>query len=104
MSPGPSAGLVGDTGSRGALTVMQPFAVSNGLIDKYHAIRSATVGYGVGGPSKALLARAPVSLPAIVITGLDIEPPARASALLRKDELSPERLEFAIRRASRDRA
>jgi len=47
-----------DTGSRGALTVMQPFAVSNGLIDKYHAIRSATVGYGVGGPSKALLARA----------------------------------------------
>jgi signal transduction histidine kinase/CheY-like chemotaxis protein len=53
---------------------------------------------------KALLARAPVSLPAIVITGLDIEPPARASALLRKDELSPERLEFAIRRASRDRA
>jgi len=47
-----------DTGSRGALTVMQPFAVSNGLIDKYHATHRVTVGYGIGGPSKALLARA----------------------------------------------
>ncbi len=46
-----------DTGSRGALTLMHPFAASNGLIDKYHATRLATVGYGVGGPSKALLAR-----------------------------------------------
>ncbi len=47
-----------DTGSRGALTVMHPFAQTNGLIDKYHATRTATVGYGVGGPSKALLGRA----------------------------------------------
>jgi membrane-associated protease RseP (regulator of RpoE activity) len=47
-----------DTGSRGALTVMHPFAVTNGLIDKYHATRSVTAGYGVGGPSKVLLARA----------------------------------------------
>lgn len=47
-----------DTGSRGALTLMQPFAVTNGLIDKYHATRRVTVGYGIGGPSKALLARA----------------------------------------------
>lgn len=47
-----------DTGSRGALTVMQPFAVAHGLIEKYHATRRVTVGYGVGGPSKALLARA----------------------------------------------
>jgi hypothetical protein len=47
-----------DTGSRGALTLMQPFAAANGLIDKYHASRRATVGYGIGGPSKALLARA----------------------------------------------
>jgi len=47
-----------DTGSRGALTVMHPFAEANGLIGKYKATRSATVGYGVGGPSKALLARA----------------------------------------------
>lgn len=46
-----------DTGSRGALTVMAPFASAHGLIDKYHATHSATVGYGVGGPSKALLAR-----------------------------------------------
>jgi len=47
-----------DTGSRSALTVMAPFAAAHGLIDQYHARRSATVGYGIGGPSKALLARA----------------------------------------------
>jgi Aspartyl protease/PDZ domain len=47
-----------DTGSRGTLTVMAPFAAAHGLIDRYHASRSATVGYGIGGPSKALLARA----------------------------------------------
>ena len=47
-----------DTGSRGALTVMAPFAAAHGLVDKYQAKRSATVGYGIGGPSKALLARA----------------------------------------------
>jgi len=47
-----------DTGSRGALTVMAPFADAHALIDRYHANRSATVGYGIGGPSKALLARA----------------------------------------------
>lgn len=47
-----------DTGARGALTVMHPFAQANGMVDKYHATRSATVGYGVGGPSRALLGRA----------------------------------------------
>jgi len=47
-----------DTGSRGALTIMAPFAAAHGLVDRYHATRSATVGYGIGGPSKALLARA----------------------------------------------
>ncbi|HWG29235.1 MAG TPA: aspartyl protease family protein [Steroidobacteraceae bacterium] len=47
-----------DTGSRGALIVMHPFATSNALVDKYHATRLETIGYGVGGPSKALLARA----------------------------------------------
>jgi hypothetical protein len=47
-----------DTGARGALTVMAPFAAQHDLIGRYRASRSATVGYGVGGPSKALLARA----------------------------------------------
>jgi hypothetical protein len=47
-----------DTGSRGALTVMRPFAEAHGLVAKYRATRLATTGYGVGGPSKALLARA----------------------------------------------
>jgi signal transduction histidine kinase/CheY-like chemotaxis protein len=45
----------------------------------------------------ALLERLPDSVPAIVVTGLDIPVPARAVALLRKDELTTERLAFAIR-------
>lgn len=51
---------------------------------------------------RELLARAPVPVPAIIITGLDIEPPPRAAGLLRKDELSPHRLAFAIRRVLKD--
>jgi hypothetical protein len=46
-----------DTGSRGGLTLMQPFAQAHGLVAKYHATRLATTGYGVGGPSRSLLAR-----------------------------------------------
>ena len=53
----------------------------------------------VGG--KALLERLPAGLPAIVITGHDEPPPPRAAALLRKDELTRERLAFAIRRVIR---
>jgi signal transduction histidine kinase/CheY-like chemotaxis protein len=45
----------------------------------------------------ALLAQLPVSLPAIVITGADVPPLPRAGAVLRKDELTAERLEFTIR-------
>ena len=53
---------------------------------------------GVDGDS--LLDRLPAALPAIVITGLDVTPPPRAAALLRKEELTRERLAFAIRRVS----
>jgi signal transduction histidine kinase/CheY-like chemotaxis protein len=49
-----------------------------------------------------LLASTPGQVPAIVITGLDTEPPARAAGLLRKEELSQDRLAFAIRRAIRE--
>ena len=45
----------------------------------------------------ALLAGLPAAVPAIVITGADLRPPPRAAALLRKDELTAERLEFTIR-------
>ena len=48
----------------------------------------------------ALLERLPAALPAIVITGLDVAAPPRAAALLRKEELTRERLAFAIRRIS----
>ena len=49
----------------------------------------------------ALLDRLPPGLPAIVITGMDTETPPRAAALLRKDDLTRERLAFAIRRIGR---
>jgi signal transduction histidine kinase/CheY-like chemotaxis protein len=45
----------------------------------------------------ALLSRLPASVPAIIITGADTPRPPRAAALLRKDELTRERLEFTIR-------
>ena len=53
---------------------------------------------GVDGDS--LLERLPAALPAIVITGLDVAAPPRAAALLRKEELTRERLAFTIRRVS----
>ena len=47
----------------------------------------------------ALLERMPAALPAIVITSVDVsEPPPRANDLLRKDQLTRERLAQAIRR------
>ena len=52
----------------------------------------------------ALLSRLPAAVPAIVITGLDVEPPPRAAALLHKDEVTRERLAFAIRNACRARS
>jgi CheY-like chemotaxis protein len=45
----------------------------------------------------ALLAGLPASVPAIIITGADVSAPPRAAALLRKDELTPDRLGFTIR-------
>ncbi len=53
-----------------------------------------------GMDGEALLDRLPAAMPAILITGLDIEQPPRAAALLRKDELTRERLAFTIRRVS----
>jgi len=50
-----------------------------------------------GMDGNALLARLPASVPAIIITGADVPSPPRAAALLRKDELTRERLEFTIR-------
>ena len=51
---------------------------------------------GVDG--NALLERLPATLPTIIITGLDVPAPPGAAALLRKDELTRERLAFVIRR------
>jgi signal transduction histidine kinase len=46
----------------------------------------------------ALLERLPEGIPVIVITGLDVPRPPRAAALLRKGELTRDRLAFTIRR------
>ncbi|MGH3401953.1 MAG: ATP-binding protein [Streptosporangiaceae bacterium] len=54
-----------------------------------------------GMDGQALLERLPASMPTIIITGLDVEQPRRAAALLRKDELTRERLAFTIRSVSR---
>jgi CheY-like chemotaxis protein len=50
---------------------------------------------GLDGP--ALLAGLPARVPAIIITAADAPRPPRAAALLHKDELTSERLEFTIR-------
>ncbi len=50
-----------------------------------------------GMDGSALLARLPASVPAIIVTGADVPPPPRAAAVLRKDELTRERLEFTLR-------
>jgi signal transduction histidine kinase/CheY-like chemotaxis protein len=55
---------------------------------------------GVDG--NTLLDRLPAAVPAIIITGLDVAAPPRAAALLRKEELTRERLAFAIRRVSQE--
>jgi signal transduction histidine kinase/CheY-like chemotaxis protein len=57
---------------------------------------------GSGLDGAALLARLPSSVPTIIITGADVPPPPRAAAVLRKDELTADRLEFTIRGALRD--
>jgi signal transduction histidine kinase/CheY-like chemotaxis protein len=54
-----------------------------------------------GMDGNALLDRLPPALPAIVITGLDVAKPRRAAALLRKEDLTRERLAFAIGRVAR---
>jgi CheY-like chemotaxis protein len=54
-----------------------------------------------GMDGNALLARLPASVPAIIVTGADVPPPPRAAAVLRKDELTRERLEFTLRRVIR---
>jgi signal transduction histidine kinase len=51
---------------------------------------------GVDG--NGLLERLPATVPTIIITGLDVPAPPGAAALLRKDELTRERLAFVIRR------
>ena len=57
-----------------------------------------------GMDGSALLARLPASVPAIIVTGADVPPSPRAAAVLRKDELTRERLEFTLRGVIRERS
>jgi signal transduction histidine kinase len=50
-----------------------------------------------GMDGRALLDRLPADIPAIVITGLDAPLPRRAAVVIRKDDLTRERLVFTIR-------
>jgi hypothetical protein len=47
-----------DTGSRASLSVFRPFADRHGLVERYAARLEAVTGWGIGGPARALLARA----------------------------------------------
>jgi hypothetical protein len=47
-----------DTGSRASLDVTRPFAEEHGLAERYGAKHETITGWGVGGPSRSLLARA----------------------------------------------
>jgi hypothetical protein len=64
-----------DTGSRASLDLMSPFVKANGLVERYGARMERIGGWGVGGPSRELMARArvlklgPVEIPGPV-TGL----------------------------------
>jgi hypothetical protein len=46
-----------DTGARTGLMIMAPFAKKHGFWNRYAATPESTVSYGVGGPSRARLAR-----------------------------------------------
>jgi len=60
-----------DTGSRSSLTLAAPFAAAHGLHAKYAPRFTATTGWGVGGASRAELARAKI----LRIAGFELREP-----------------------------
>jgi len=46
-----------DTGSRASLDLLGPFVEKNGLVARYGATLEGVTGWGVGGPTRSLLAR-----------------------------------------------
>jgi outer membrane lipoprotein-sorting protein len=46
-----------DTGNRGSLSIMRPFAEKNQLKEKYQATTEVVAGYGLGGSARGLLVR-----------------------------------------------
>jgi hypothetical protein len=47
-----------DTGARGSVTILAPFAEQHGLKEHYGATVAAVTGWGVGGPARGLVTRA----------------------------------------------
>jgi membrane-associated protease RseP (regulator of RpoE activity) len=47
-----------DTGSRGSLTILAPFAQKHGLKDRYKGSFEGVTGWGVGGPARGAVVRA----------------------------------------------
>ena len=110
----PSAGTVvvavGDPAMRAVVTAML-----EGIADRVVAAAdgaqalAAVAGGGIdlvladpgmpGVDGYEVLEQLPAGLPAVIVTGLDVATPPRAAALIRKDQLTRERLAFAVRRA-----
>jgi PDZ domain/Aspartyl protease len=66
-----------DTGNRGSLSIMRPFAEKNQLKEKYKATTAVVAGYGLGGPVRGLLVRPH----ALKIGGIKVNAPVGLIAL-----------------------
>ena len=60
-----------DTGSRGSVTILAPFAEKNHLKDHFGTVVPAMTGWGVGGSARGLLARAKV----LRLGGVEVDAP-----------------------------
>jgi hypothetical protein len=60
-----------DTGSRGSVTILAPFAEKNDLKGHFGTVVPAMTGWGVGGPARGLLARAKV----LKLGGVEVDAP-----------------------------
>lgn len=60
-----------DTGARGSVTILAPFAEKNHLKDHFGTVVPAMTGWGVGGPTRGLLARAKV----LKLGGVEVDAP-----------------------------
>jgi S1-C subfamily serine protease len=60
--------FVVDTGNRSSLVLTSPFVAKNGLVKRYNSQVSGITGYGIGGPSSAILTR----IKSLVVGSIDV--------------------------------